>query len=127
MNSVVKRNGEKQAFDAEKIVKAVEAAFNDVEHEITNSAHILAQSIATIISQTPDDLSVEDIQDKVEELLMASHRKDVARAYIQWRYKRSLIRRENTPDKDILSLIEGNNAYWNDENANKNAITPHNY
>ena len=125
MQAVVKRNGEKQAFNAEKIIKAVEAAFNDVENEVSTSAHALAQSIATIISQIPNETSVEDIQDKVEELLMASHRKDVARAYIQWRFKRSLVRRENTTDKDILSLIEGKNNYWNDENANKNAMVAH--
>ena len=125
MFSVIKRNGKIEAFDARKIVKAIELAFNDVEHEVSNSAHILAQSIATIISQIPGEMTVEDIQDKVEELLMNSHRKDVAKAYIQWRYKRQLVRRENTTDEALLELIAGKNEYWNDENANKNAMVVH--
>lgn len=125
MLAVIKRTGEIEKFDEKKIIKAIEAAFNDVEHEITNSAHILAQSIATIISQMPGEMAVEDIQDKVEELLMSSHRKDVAKAYIQWRYKRQLVRRENTTDKALLELIAGKNEYWNDENANKNAMVAH--
>ena len=125
MLSIVKRNGEKQAFDAQKIVKAIEAAFKDVEHEVSNSAHQLAVSIATIIAQIPDTLSVEQIQDRVEDLLMSSHRKDVAKAYIQWRYKRSLIRRENTTDKTLMEMLIGKNDYWNDENSNKNAKVVH--
>ena len=125
MISIVKRNGEKQAFDANKIVKAIEAAFNDVEHEVSKSAHQLAVSIATIISQIPDTLTVEQIQDRVEDLLMSSHRKDVAKAYIHWRYGRSLIRRENTTDKTLMELLDGKNSYWNDENGNKNARVVH--
>lgn len=125
MNTVIKRTGEIEKFDEKKIVKAIELAFNDVEHEVSQSAHKLAQSIATIISQIPGEMTVEDIQDKVEELLMNSHRKDVARAYIQWRYKRQLVRRENTTDKALLELIAGKNEYWNDENANKNAMVAH--
>ena len=125
MLSIVKRNGEKQAFDAQKIIRAIEAAFKDVEQEVSSSAHQLAVSIATIIAQIPDTLSVEQIQDRVEDLLMSSHRKDVAKAYIQWRYKRSLIRRENTTDGTLMEMLIGKNEYWNDENANKNAKVVH--
>ena len=125
MEYIIKRNGEKQAFDKMKIIRAIEASFMDVDHEVSNVAHQLAESIATIISQMPNSMNVEDIQDKVEELLMLSNRKDCARNYVQYRFKRSLMRRENTTDKDIISLVEGKNEYWNDENANKNAKVAH--
>ena len=124
MLAVVKRNGSEQAFDASKIVKAVEAAFKDVEHEVSNSAHKLAESIATIISQIPENLTVEQIQDKVEDFLMSSHRKDVAREYIRYRYKRQLVRNDdNTSDQAALEMLEGKNEYWKTENSNKNIKT----
>ena len=120
MLAVVKRNGSEQAFDASKIVKAVEAAFRDVEHEVSNSAHKLAKSIATIISQIPEKLTVEQIQDLVEDYLMSSHRKDVAREYIRYRYKRQLVRNDdNTSDQAALEVLEGKNEYWKTENSNK--------
>ena len=125
MNTIIKRDGSEQVFDSEKIIKAVEAAFRDVENEISTSAHKLAESIAGIISQMKDKMTVEEIQDNVEELLMASHRKDVARAYIRFRYKRELVRHENTTDKDLIELINGDSEYWNDENSNKNAKVSH--
>lgn len=122
---VIKRNGKTQKFDSNKIVHAIEQAFKDVENTITTTATKTAESIAFIISQNSETLTVEQIQDKVEELLMSSSRKDVARAYIQWRYKRSLIRRENTTDKSLIELLTGNSEYWNDENANKNSKVVH--
>ena len=125
LNIVIKRDGSEQVFNADKIIKAVEGAFNDVEHEISNSAHQLAVNIAGIVSQMKEKMTVEEIQDSVEELLMSSHRKDVARQYIQYRYSHNLRRLENTTDKDILELISGNSSYWNDENANKNAKVSH--
>ena len=125
MEFIIKRNGERQKFDQNKIIKAICAAFKDVEHEITSSAKHLASSIAFIVSQIPETLTVEQVQDKIEELLMCSHRKDVARAYIQWRFKRSIIRRENTTDKTLLELLSGKNEYWRDENSNKNSVIVH--
>ena len=125
MQHVIKRNGTKQDFDINKIINAIEMAFKDVENEISKSAHKLAISIAQIISIIPETLTVEQIQDKVEDMLMSSHRKDIARAYIQWRYKRSIIRRENTTDKSLMELLNGKNEYWKDENSNKNSAVVH--
>ena len=125
MEYVIKRNGETRPFEMDKIVQAILKAFNNVEHEITPSAEKLATSIAQIISQIPDTLTVEQIQDKVEDLLMTSDRKDVARAYIQWRYKRSIIRHENTTDKSLIDMLCGKDEYWKDENSNKNSAVVH--
>ena len=64
---------------------------------------------------------MEEVQDIVEDKLMASNRKDVARCYIRYRYLRGLVRESNTTDKTIFELLNGTNEYWNSENANKNA------
>lgn len=125
MEFVVKRSGEIKPFDANKITQAILKAFNDVEHKITPSAEKLATSIAQIISQISETLTVEQIQDKVEDILMSSSRKDVARAYIQWRYKRSIIRHENTTDKSLIDMLYGKDEYWKDENSNKNSAVVH--
>ncbi len=125
MQTITKRNGETQTFNINKIITAIESAFKDVDNTITQSATTLANSIATIISQNPSSLSVEQIQDMVEDLLMASHRKDVARAYICYRYKRSILRQENVTDKTLLQMLKGDNEYWKTENSNKNAAVVH--
>lgn len=125
MQFVIKRDGTKQEFDVNKIINAVEMAFKDVENEVSGSAHKIAISIAQIISSIPETLTVEQIQDKVEDMLMSLYRKDIARAYIQWRYKRSIIRRENTTDKSLMELLYGKNEYWKDENSNKNSTVVH--
>lgn len=61
------------------------------------------------------------IQDMVEDFLMQSERRDVAKAYIRYRYKREMVRKSNTTDKSIKELLEGDSDYWNNENSNKNA------
>ena len=61
------------------------------------------------------------IQDWVEDYLMRSERRDMARAYIRYRYKKEMLRQSNTTDQSIKELLEGNNDYWNNENSNKNA------
>ena len=62
-------------------------------------------------------MTVEEIQDEVVNKLMASSRKDVAAKYVEYRYKRKLVRESNTTDKTILEIIEGDNDYWNSENS----------
>ena len=120
MNTIIKRDGSVQPFNAEKIVKAIEGAFRDVEHDVSHNAHILAKSIATIIGQNPSTLNVEDIQDQVEELLMSSHRKDVAKAYIRYRFGHEVMRQGDSTDKTVIEMLEGKNEYWTTENSNKN-------
>ena len=119
--NVIKRNGQKVQFNKEKIKLAILKAFLDIDGEETSYAKEKARDIANYIENLGQDMSVEEIQDIVEEKLMASNRKDVARAYEKYRYKRELVRQSNTTDKSILELLDGSNDYWNNENSNKNA------
>ena len=121
MKQVVKRNGDIVDFDRNKIISAIEKAFLEVDGDITDSTHKKAKEIAKYIEDMEQNSTVEKIQDIVEDKLMASNRKDVARAYVRYRYKRELLRKENTTDKTILELVNGDNEYWNTENSNKNA------
>lgn len=120
---VLKRDGSKVLFDAKKIITAINKAFLEVDGEIyeNDTATDIALEIAQKIDKSPTLISVEKIQDWVEEYLMASERKDVARAYVRYRYKREMVRQSNTTDASIKELLEGNSDYWNNENSNKNA------
>lgn len=117
---IIKRDGRREDFNKEKIINAVSKAFKEVDGELTDTDITKAKEIARYIESFDKTLSVEEIQDIVEDKLMASNRKDVARAYIRYRYKRELVR-GNTTDKSIFELLGGTNEYWNNENANKNA------
>ena len=121
MEQVIKRNGKKVKFDKEKIVNAIEKAFLEVDGEVVDKSHQKAKEIAEYIESQDKSLSVEEIQDIVEDKLMASNRKDVARAYVRYRYKKEVLRKENTTDKSVFELLSGTSEYWNNENANKNA------
>ena len=116
---VTKRDGSKVEFDKNKIKVAVLKAFISVDGEVTDYANKVAEEIATYIESLNKDMSVEQIQDIVVDKLMDYDRKDVSIAYIEYRYKRSLVR--NTTDESLLELIEGTNEYWNTENSNKDA------
>ena len=119
--TVQKRDGRKVKFDKEKIKIAVLKAFIDVDGEETAYAKEKARDIANYIESLNKNMSVEEVQDEVVNKLMASTRKDVATKYIEYRYKRKLVRESNTTDKSILELIDGVNDYWNSENSNKSA------
>ncbi|MCI7555158.1 MAG: anaerobic ribonucleoside-triphosphate reductase [Tenericutes bacterium] len=121
MKQVIKRNGKKVKFDKEKIINAIEKAFLEVDGEVVDKSHQKAKEIAEYIESQDKSLSVEEIQDIVEDKLMASNRKDVARAYVRYRYKKEVLRKENTTDKSVFELLSGTSEYWNNENANKNA------
>lgn len=118
---VIKRDGRKVDFDTRKIEVAVSKAFIDIDGALNDESTKLAKEIATGIEYLDKDLTVEEIQDRVEEMLMESERKDVARAYVRYRYKRGLVRESNTTDKSVLELLSGTSEYWNNENSNKNA------
>ena len=118
---VIKRDGRRQKFDKEKIYNAVSKAFIEVDKELTEQDKKKALEIADYIESLSKNLKVEEVQDIVEDKLMASNRKDVARCYIRYRYLRGLVRESNTTDKTIFELLNGTNEYWNSENANKNA------
>ena len=121
MEYVIKRNKKKVEFDKDKIINAIQKAFLEVDGELLDKAIFKAKEIANFIGNIEDTLSVEEIQDLIEDKLMASNRKDVARAYVRYRYKKELLRHENTTDKSIFELLNGTSDYWNNENANKNA------
>ena len=118
---VVKRDGRKQDFDPSKIENAVNKAFLEVDGEVTEAAQSKSREISKSIEETKKpELGVEDIQDMIENKLMASRRKDVAKAFIIYRNKRAMARR-NTIDETLNEYLSGTNEYWNTENSNKNA------
>lgn len=118
---VIKRDGRKVDFDITKIARAVSKAFIEVEGELDEG--IISYICDTLSSYSDEDISVEQIQDKVEDLLMDTKYKDVARAYIRYRYKREQARTlQNDLQKrynKIKQLISGNDEESNKENSNK--------
>ena len=120
---VIKRDGTKVKFERAKIGKAILKAYNEVYPDTLDINAELASDICCDVCRKLEamaEISVEDIQDIVEATLM-DYDRNVAKAYITYRYKRSLVRQSNTTDKSILELIDGVNDYWNNENSNKNA------
>ena len=115
---VVKRDGRVVNFDENKIVDAVLKAFKDTDGEITLAAKSKAKEIGNYVKGlSKDQLSVEDIQDIVEEKLMLSKRKDVAKAYIIYRNERTKIREKNTKlMREISEKITASNV--KNQNAN---------
>lgn len=114
---VVKRNGDKVLFEREKIVTAITKAFVDVDGKMSQKSTKIAEDIASTIEAMNRTLSVEQIQDMVEEKLMASDRKDVARAYVRYRYLRSMARAQyDGLMKAIAEKIEASNVQ--NQNAN---------
>lgn len=117
MEKVIKRDGRKELFNKEKIVRAVELSFEDVEKEISEKAHQKALEIANYISAFEEDMSVEQIQDIVEEKLMASNYKNIARNFITYRYERTKVRERNSQFmKDISEKLAASNVQ--NQNAN---------
>lgn len=114
---VTKRDGRKVAFDRGKIVEAVRKAFVDVDGSADEAAVELANGIADYVSGLPGNLDVESIQNIVEELLMNSDRKDVARAYIIYRNDRNRMREING---GFMSKVSEKLEAKNVENQNAN-------
>lgn len=141
---VIKRNGDKVEYDNKKIRSALEKAFEEVDGKITKESKNIIDRIIKLVDvyyennqdsrnffnptdgqhgkgrKNIHDIHVETIQDKIENSLMGSTRKDVARAYIRYRYMRETAR--NTTDNTIMELLGGENEYWNTENSNKNPV-----
>ena len=123
--NVIKRNGSEVTFDKAKIENAIIKANNSVE-EAVRLTPIQIKRITESVILSCEDLgrspAVEEIQDMVEEHIMQHGAYEVAKAYITYRYTRSLVRQSNTTDDKILSLIELNNEEAKQENSNKNPI-----
>ena len=122
---VIKRNGTEVVFDISKILVAVGKANNNVkeEHRMTPmQIQRIAESVELNCIELGRSPSVEEIQDMVEHQIMAHGAFEVAKEYITYRYTRSLVRRSNTTDDKILSLIECSNEEAKQENSNKNPV-----
>ena len=118
---VIKRDGSVTEFDRTKIKNAVLAAFEDVDGKITDYAQTKADNIADFVEEKADEadheLDVEEIQDLVENGLMSCKRKDVARAYIQYRYERTKVREHNTAFmKEVARKLDASDVQ--NQNAN---------
>ena len=119
---IIKRNGSEVDFDLNKIVVAVTKANAACEKQELTASQIqeIAEYVEFKTVKANRALSVEEIQDIVEDQIMAQGAFEVARRYVRYRYTRSLIRKANTTDNQILSLIECNNEEVKQENSNKN-------
>ena len=121
--NIIKRSGIEEVFDITKIINAMTKANNEVpevERLTADEIRTAANQVADICSQMERAASVEEIQDLVEDQIMARGKYNVARKYITYRYTRALVRKSNTTDEQILSLIECNNEEVKQENSNKN-------
>ena len=119
---IIKRNGSEEIFDLNKIVSAVTKANASSEKSGLNDEQIkeIADYVEYKCNKLNRAISVEEIQDLVEDQIMATGAFDLAKKYVRYRYQRSLIRKANTTDNRILSLIECNNEDVKQENSNKN-------
>ncbi len=120
---IIKRSGTEVVFDIDKIVNAIRAANLEVEEgsRLTDRQVVYAaQNVAEACEKAGHTVSVEEIQDLVEDEIMRLDCYEVARHYIIYRYVQSLKRQKNTTDDKILSLIECNNEEVKQENSNKN-------
>ena len=118
---VIKRDGKIVDFDKSKIRIAIEKANKEVKPKERASKDEINEIINYIEELDKKRILVEDIQDIIEEQLMALGKYSLAKKYITYRYTRALVRKANTTDQSIKELIEGESEYWNNENSNKNA------
>ena len=120
---IIKRNGTEVAFDISKIVNAIQKANNEVSKENRLSDEqikTISEKVMALSGDLNRAVNVEEVQDFVENQIMDQKAFAVARKYITYRYSRALVRRANTTDAQILTLIECNNEEVKQENSNKN-------
>ena len=120
---IIKRSGSEVTFDISKIMAAVAKANQEVVHNERLSDEqikMISNNVESICQEMHRSLSVEEIQDLVENQIMNLRAFAVARKYITYRYKRALVRKSNSTDEQILSLLECNNEEVKQENSNKN-------
>lgn len=122
--NVIKRSGEEVIFDVKKIENAIAKANKATSHSQMSEAQIkkIAQIVATKCQNLRRSANVEEIQDMVETEIMREQYFSVAHNYITYRYERALVRKANSTDKQILSLLERQNEEVKQENSNKNPL-----
>ena len=121
---IIKRNGEEAVFDISKIATAITKANNQVplnEQLSREQIQAIAGRIADVCSQSATEMNVEAIQDLVEKEIMKQGAFSIAKLYITYRYRHELMRKANSTDKQILSLLECCNEEVKQENSNKNS------
>ncbi len=122
---LIKRNGSEALFDISKIIVAITKANESVSEELrmtSNQIKRIAENVTNNCESLGRAASVEEIQDIVEQQIMAHGAYEVAKSYIRYRYTRQLVRQSNTTDDKILSLIDCNNEEVKQENSNKNPV-----
>lgn len=120
--NVVKRNGDLENFSKTKIRSSIEdAAANSGQKVPKDVSKKISDSIDSYLSSNATIITTADISKLVENKLMSSQYKDVARKYIEYRHDADVIHAMNTTDKDIMELVSGENDEWNTENSNKDA------
>ena len=120
---IIKRSGEEKEFDVEKIENAIRKASQAVDYKNALSEgriKLIAEEVAGVCAARDRAMTVEEVQDVVENKIMEMGSHEIAKKYIVYRYKRQLARKANTTDEQILSLIECNNEDVKQENSNKN-------
>ena len=120
---IIKRSGEEKEFDIEKIENAIRKASQAVDYKNALSEgriKLIAEEVAGVCAARDRAMTVEEVQDVVENKIMEMGSHEIAKKYIVYRYKRQLARKANTTDEQILSLIECNNEDVKQENSNKN-------
>ena len=121
---IIKRNGEEVVFDIHKIITAISKANNEVppsEQMSKSTIESIAQDIEKQCAAENHEMNVEAIQDLVERAIMEQGAFEIAKKYITYRYQHQLMRRANSTDSQILSLLECNNEEVKQENSNKNS------
>ena len=118
---IIKRDGTIVDYNPEKIKIAISKANTEVDEKDQASEEDINKIIKYIEKLRKPRILVEDVQDIIEQQLMASGKYELAKRYITYRYTRALVRKANTTDQSIKELIEGESEYWNNENSNKNA------
>ena len=120
---IIKRSGEEREFDIAKIENAIRKANNAVDYKDAMSEgriKLIAEEVAGVCAARDRAMTVEEVQDVVENKIMEMGSHEIAKRYIVYRYRRELARKANTTDGAILSLIECNNEDVKQENSNKN-------
>ena len=118
---VIKRSGQELDYDREKIIIAISKANKEVPFNEKISEDKIYDIVQSIEDRNQETMQVEDIQDIIEQKLMAEKKFILAKTYIIYRYTRELVRKANTTDESILSLIKNRNKDLAEENSNKNA------
>ena len=118
MTKVIKRDGTIVDYNLEKIAIAISGAFDEID-TIFNDTKVLDEIEQEVLAK--DEISVEEIQDIVEEKLWKHNCIEQARLYMRYRYNHEL-KRQIRNDQELLGMLGGENEYWATENSNKNAV-----